>query len=174
MWTDLESKYGILSTSENRKHTYAQYAGRAPAERFEQFRRPAMLKRLDHVGIVVDDLAKAKRLLGEVLGLSLVREVEVLALERRAAFYQCGDASIEVIEDLNAESKVKNLRGGTAHIEHIAVEVDAVTSVLAALGRLGVKVDSHGIVRVGSRLNAWTDPDTTQGIMFQFLSSAPE
>ncbi len=133
-----------------------------------------MLKRLDHVGIVVDDLSDAKRLLGQTLGLRLVRELEVPARMRRVAFFQCGDAEIEVIEDLNAEAKARALDGANARIEHVAVEVDGVDSVLTALESLGVKADSRGILRVGSRLNAWTDPSTTDGIMFQLLSSALE
>jgi methylmalonyl-CoA/ethylmalonyl-CoA epimerase len=133
-----------------------------------------MLKRLDHVGIVVDDLTDAKRLLSETLGLTLVREQEVPELSRRVAFFQCGDARIEVIEDLDAKAKVRVLDGATARIEHVAVEVDDVSSVLAALEGLGVRADSHGILRVGARVNAWTDPSTTDGIVFQLLSDAPK
>lgn len=132
-----------------------------------------MVKRLDHVGIVVDDLTDAKRLLGETLGLSLVRELDVPELSRRVAFFQCGDARIEVIEDLDAKAKARVLDGATARIEHIAVEVEAVDSALAALGALGVRADSHGILRVGTRVNAWTDPSTTDGIVFQLLSESP-
>lgn len=133
-----------------------------------------MIKRLDHVGIVVDDLAAAKRFLAETLGLQLVRELEVPALARRVAFFQCGDASIEVIEDLNLESKARALDGASARIEHLALEVDNVDAALATLGDLGVKADSHGVLRVGSRLNAWTDPHTTDGVTYQLLSSVDE
>jgi methylmalonyl-CoA/ethylmalonyl-CoA epimerase len=129
-----------------------------------------MLKRLDHVGIVVDDLTDAKRLLSETFGLSLVSEFEVAQLSRRVAFFQCGDARIEVIEDLDPEAKARVLDGAPARIEHVAVEVDDVASVLAALEGLGVRPNSTGILRAGPRVNAWTDPSTTDGIMFQLLS----
>lgn len=133
-----------------------------------------MLKRLHHVGIVVDDLADAKRLLGTTLGLRLARELEVPALARRVAFFECGDAEIEVIEDLDADARQLALGGASARIEHVAIEVDSVESVLATLEKLGVKADSRGIVHVGSRINAWTDPSTTDGIIFQLLSSVSE
>ncbi len=132
------------------------------------------VKRLDHVGIVVDDITAAKRLLSETFGLNLVREVEVPALARRGAFFQCGDAMIEVIEDLDPAAKARVLDGASARVEHVAIEVDGLDSVLTALQALGVKADSRGIVRVGSRLNAWTDPTTTDGIIFQLLSPAPD
>jgi catechol 2,3-dioxygenase-like lactoylglutathione lyase family enzyme len=133
-----------------------------------------MLKRLHHVGIVVDDLADAKHLLGVTLGLRLVRELEVPLLARRVAFFEVGDAEIEVIEDLDADARQRTLSGASARIEHVAIEVDSVESVLAGLEGLGVKTDSKGIVRVGSRLNAWTDPSTSDGIMFQLVSSVPD
>lgn len=129
-----------------------------------------MIKRLDHVGIVVDDLASAKRFLSETLGLQLIRELDVPALARRVAFFQCGDVSIEVIEDLDMESKARALNGATARIEHVALEVDNVEGELALLGRGGVKADGRGVVSVGARLNAWTDPLTTDGVMYQLLS----
>ncbi len=133
-----------------------------------------MIKRLDHVGIVVDDLASAKRFLSETLGLQLVREMDVPALARRVAFFQCGDASIEVIEDMDLETKAGVLKGASARIEHLALEVDSVDGELASLGGLGVKADSRGVVRVGARMNAWTDPLTTDGVMYQLLSPAED
>ena|SRR5438445_6171124 len=136
-----------------------------------------MLKRLDHVGIVVDDLNDAKRLLGETLGLRLVRELEVAELARRVAFFQCGDAQIEVIEDLDSAARAHVLGGATARIEHVAFEVDRVDrmdSVLTALDGLGVKVDKHGVLRIGSRDNVWTDPGTTDGIVFQLVYAASD
>jgi hypothetical protein len=112
-------------------------------------------------------------LLGETLGLHLVRELEVAELARRVAFFQCGDAQIEVIEDMDPEAMAQALGGAAARIEHVAIEVDRLDSVLA-LERLGVKTDSRGITRVGSRDNVWTDPSTTDGIMLQLLSNAPD
>ena len=129
-----------------------------------------MVKRLDHIGIVVDSLADAKQFLRHTLGLQLVRELEVPALARRVAFFQCGDAAIEVIEDLDLESKSQALAGASARIEHVALEVEGVDTVLAALAGLGVRADSRGVLRIGSRLNAWTDPDTTDGVVYQLLS----
>jgi len=133
-----------------------------------------MIKRLDHVGIVVDDLTDAKRLLGQTLGLHLSRELEVPTLARRVAFFQCGDAMIEIIEDLDAAAKARALSGASARIEHIAIEVDDVDSALDQLRASGVRTNGLGILRVGSRRNAWTDPATTDGIVIQLMSHSPE
>lgn len=54
------------------------------------------LKRVDHIGVVVDDLAEAADLLSRGFGLSLGTTLERDQL--RAQFYRCGDVSIELIE----------------------------------------------------------------------------
>ena len=55
-----------------------------------------MLKRIDHVGIVVDDLESASRLLRDVLGMTFVRSVEIPAARWRAL-----DASGETLRDID-------------------------------------------------------------------------
>jgi methylmalonyl-CoA/ethylmalonyl-CoA epimerase len=133
-----------------------------------------MIKRLDHVGIVVDDLDDAKRFLSGILGLHLVQEMDVPPLARRVAFFRCGDASIEVIEDLDPESKARGLDGAKARIEHVALEVDNVDGELESLGGLGVKANSLGVVSIGMRRHVWTDPHSTDGVMYQLFSRVDE
>jgi methylmalonyl-CoA/ethylmalonyl-CoA epimerase len=133
-----------------------------------------MIKRLHHVAIVVDDFDEAKRFVGDVLGLQLTREVDVPQRRRRTAWYRCGEVDIEVIDDLDATSKARALDGAGARIEHIALEVADVQAALTALGNKGVRVGEGGIVRIGTRLNAWTEPETSDGVMYQILAEAPQ
>jgi len=130
-----------------------------------------MLKRLDHVGVIVDDLEEARRFL-EGMGLELVRTIEAPDLGRRGAFYRCGDSQIEVIQDDDATVRSRRLEGRTARIEHIAIEVEDLAGTLAALEGLGVRSDSRGVVRVGTRNNVWTEPETSDGVMYQFVEDA--
>ena len=55
-----------------------------------------MLKRIDHVGVIVDDLEQARAFLTE-MGMRFDRDL-VIPGRLRAAFYQCGETQIEVIE----------------------------------------------------------------------------
>jgi methylmalonyl-CoA/ethylmalonyl-CoA epimerase len=124
--------------------------------------------RLDHVGIVVDDLDEAKRFLAEVLGLELVNEVTVEAAKVRAAYFRCGDAEIELLE--LSDETARNARLGVgvrANIEHIAVEVEALESALVGLAASGVATTSPQPIFGGS--GVWTDPTTTQGVLLQII-----
>jgi methylmalonyl-CoA/ethylmalonyl-CoA epimerase len=126
--------------------------------------------RIHHVGIVVDDLEEAKRFVGSVLGLELQRELDVPQLKRRVAFYRCGEVEIELIDDLDLAARQSSLAGATARIEHVALEVDDMEASLQRLAVSGVRIDARGILSVGSRLNAWTQPGTTDGVMYQLVT----
>jgi methylmalonyl-CoA/ethylmalonyl-CoA epimerase len=132
-----------------------------------------MLKRIDHIGVLVDDLDEARRFLGGTLGLPETRTVDATPIKRRGVFFKCGDAEIEVIEDLDPAVRQQKLGGRKAVIEHIAIQVDDLPETHRALAGLGIRADATGQVQIGPRLHFWTDPDTTDGVVYQFLAEAP-
>ncbi|MFE2445222.1 VOC family protein [Stenotrophomonas sp. NPDC087984] len=130
-----------------------------------------MLKRIDHIGVVVDDLFRAKKFL-ESLGLTLEFEREVPERNVKAAFYRVGDgARIELIEPTTSEARRRRLGDGDqARIEHIAVEVDdSITKIMQTLRGLGVEFVAPQPVAIDGNLNAFSRPDTSEGIQFQLL-----
>jgi methylmalonyl-CoA/ethylmalonyl-CoA epimerase len=133
-----------------------------------------MLKGIDHVGVLVDDLEEAMAFL-ESLGFTLYKLAEAPARQRRAAFFDCGTGGgIELIQDLDADVSLRNLGQDKAKVEHIAIEVDDLTQTLAALAKLGINPDDHGIVRgpfkARDRETAWTEPGASTGLMYQFVA----
>jgi len=129
-----------------------------------------MFRRIDHIGVVVDDLAEARRWLTEVFGLSLRRSVDLPDRRIRGEFYTCGDIDIEIIEIGDPEMRRQRLGNGKrARIEHIAVEVDDLGASLARLASLGARTTSPDPRRVGNSLNAWTVEETTGGISYQLI-----
>ena len=132
-----------------------------------------MIQRTDHIGIVVADFEAAKRFVSQVLGLTIASESLVEPLGRRVAFFNCAGAKIELIDDLDQDRRSTILGGRQAAIEHIAFEVDSVGTAMADLEKLGVEFTDSGVLQVGARVNAWTDPQTSAGIMLQILAPAP-
>jgi len=128
-----------------------------------------MMKRIDHIGVVVDDLAEARRWLTEVFGLPLRRSVELSAERIRGEFYACGDIDIEVLEIGDPETRRRRLGTGRARIEHIAFEVENLGTALARLAALGVRTTAPEPRRTGNRLNMWTDEETTGGVSYQLI-----
>ena len=127
-----------------------------------------MLRRIDHVGVVVDDLGWHMRHL-EGMGLELGREND--SEHSRARYYTCGDASVELIEARTPETRSQRLGGAAARIEHIAFEVDDLAEVRDRLTERGVAV-TWPPFRSGPNLMIWTDEAGSGGVQYQFLVPA--
>jgi methylmalonyl-CoA/ethylmalonyl-CoA epimerase len=123
------------------------------------------MRRLDHVGVIVDDLDEAARLL-EALGLVEQERGEHDGL--RLAFFSVGNALVEIIEPTDPELRAQRLGDARARIEHIAFEVGELDGALSALGAIGVEPNAPPR-RLPDRSMFWTDPETSDGIMFQFV-----
>ncbi|HEX6020529.1 MAG TPA: VOC family protein [Solirubrobacter sp.] len=119
------------------------------------------LRGLDHVGVVVDDLEEAARLL-EALGLIEHERKEHDGL--RLAFFTAGNAMVEIIEPTDPEVRARRLGEARARIEHIALEIGDLERTLQELAALGVEPNAPPRPTM-----FWTDPDTSDGIMFQFV-----
>lgn len=116
------------------------------------------------------DLQEAGRWLGEHFGLPLQRTLDLPDRGIRAAFYRCGDIDIEVIEVTDPEARRRRLgEGERARIEHIAVEVGDLQTILAGLAALGVRTNAPEPLRVGDSLSVWTVPDSTGGVSYQLI-----
>ena len=131
-----------------------------------------MLLGIHHIGVVVDDMAEAERFLHDVLGLSRSRSVDVDGRPDRANFYRCGNTDIEVIEVINPEHRASRLGEAKAQIEHIAFRVESLERAAETLRGLGVETTTP--LTLGSTLNAWSDPSTSDGVMYQFVEQLPD
>ncbi|MEU8890412.1 VOC family protein [Streptomyces sp. NPDC048442] len=128
-----------------------------------------MFQRIDHIGVVVDNITAARALL-ESLGMQLERAQEVPERNVKIAFYHCGDGRIELIEPTTEEARRNRLgEGNQARLEHIGVEVDDVPQIMKAVQQLGIELTTSAPVPVGPNLNAWTQPESSNGIQFQLV-----
>jgi catechol 2,3-dioxygenase-like lactoylglutathione lyase family enzyme len=124
------------------------------------------LKRIDHVGIVVQSLERHVEQL-EALGLQLARTNE--SDESSALYYTCGDASVELIDVRDQEARRRRLPANElARIEHIAFEVDDLAEVRSLLEERGIEVTWPPFPS-GTAQMIWTEADTSGGVQYQFL-----
>lgn len=126
-----------------------------------------MLKRIDHVGVIVDNLDEARSFLA-AMGLDHDRDIEFKG-RLRGAFYTCGETQIEVIEIDEPNERAQRLGSDKARVEHIAIEVDSLSQTLAALSGLGVKTTTAEPLAIGANLNLWTQADTCDGVQYQLI-----
>jgi catechol 2,3-dioxygenase-like lactoylglutathione lyase family enzyme len=134
------------------------------------------LGRLDHVGVVVADLAQAKGMLEEVLGLPCRSEAVLAEKGLRIAFFEAGDADIELVEVRDPAARRERLGDATARIEHLALRVDDLEEAASRVegdgvrlaGGVGAGAPPEPFQNAGAR-SLFTRPETSAGIVLQLL-----
>lgn len=98
-----------------------------------------MKTRLDHIGIAVRSIADAK--IYEALGLEITHVEDVASQGVRTAFLSVGDANIELLEPMNAESTVaKYIEKRGEGIHHLCFRVDDLPKHLEKLKAEGFRL----------------------------------
>lgn len=129
------------------------------------------VKRIDHVGIAIADLAAAKRLYEDVLGLRLTREEVVQDQGVRTYFYPVAGVKLELLESITPDGPIARfLEKRGAGMQHLAVEVDDIEAAIAELKGKGVRMldetPRKGVE--GSRI-AFLHPKDTHGVLLELV-----
>jgi catechol 2,3-dioxygenase-like lactoylglutathione lyase family enzyme len=128
-----------------------------------------MPKRIDHIGVIVEDLEGMSRLLSEVLGMELTRTLDLPERRLRARFYRCGDVDVELVELGDPEERAQRLGAGPTRIEHIAFEVDDVVGTQREMAERGIRMTTSEPQRLGPTSSIFSEPDSSGGVILQFL-----
>ncbi len=108
-----------------------------------------MIKRIDHIGIIVEDLDKTLRIYSQSLGFKCVEIKEIEDVGLKIAVLRAGELFIELLEYRNSSAElVKALRGNLKGLNHICYEVDHFDETLRKLQAEGFQLIS-GFPRKG-------------------------
>lgn len=83
-----------------------------------------MIKKINHIGIVVPDFNEGKKIYGECLGLKHLKDEVVQAYGCEIAFYQCGESMLEIVHPIALGPSWEFLEKHGPGIHHICYEVD--------------------------------------------------
>lgn len=128
-----------------------------------------MVKKIDHIGIAVKDIAAAKAFYEQVLGLKVTAEEVVEEQKVKVAFIPTGDSEVELLESTTPDGPIarfieKNGEG----IQHIAFRVDNLEQKLAELKAAGVRlIDEKPRRGAGGALIAFLHPKATFGTLVE-------
>ena len=127
---------------------------------------------IDHIGIGVNDLAAAKDIFGEKLGMFHQPEDEVVAEQKvKVSFFPCGDAELEFLESTSPDgpiAKAIEKNGGRNLVQHVALRVDNVEAAIADLQARGVEMlDKAPRYGAGGAKIAFLHPKSTGGILIE-------
>ncbi len=131
------------------------------------------IKRIEHVAIAVDDIDEALGFFRDALGL----EVGTTDLEEGqrvvVAFMPLGEAEIELIEPVDADSGVSRFldrRGPGMH--HLCLEVDDLGEAITHLRERGVQlIDDEPYLGTGGRRIAFIHPNAAHGVLIELYET---
>ncbi len=133
-----------------------------------------MIKRINHIAIIVPDLDASLSFWRDTLGLSLTHVEEVKSQESIVAFMPTGDSEVELVKpttETSGAAKFLAKRGPGLH--HIALEVDNLDEMLAQLKETGVRlINETPVTAAGGNRAAFIHPESADGVLVELYEVA--
>ena len=130
----------------------------------------ARINKIDHIGIVVQDIEAALQVYQKALGLTLTHVQEMPDEAVCTAFLPVGESEVELVQPITADSGVARFlakRGEGVH--HICFEVDDIEAALQDLAARGIElIDEKPRQGVMGRV-AFVHPRSAHGVLVELL-----
>jgi methylmalonyl-CoA/ethylmalonyl-CoA epimerase len=126
--------------------------------------------RMDHFGIVVEDMEAALHTYRDLLGFRLLQRLAIPEQLVEAAFLDGGNGTVELIAPTDSSSgtaRFLQTRGEGVH--HICFEVEDIVASLAALAAQGLRLIDEKPRQGVHGLVAFVHPKATHGAMIELL-----
>ncbi len=125
--------------------------------------------KIDHLGIAVHNIAEAKKLFQDILGLQFVGTETVAEQKVTTAFLPVGDSEVELLESTDPDGPIaKYLEKRGEGIQHVAFRVENLEEALAELKEKGIKlIDEKPRKGAGGAKIAFLHPKATHGVLIE-------
>ena len=128
------------------------------------------ISHIEHIGIAVPNLEEAIKYYENVLGLKCYKTEVVEDQKVTTAFFQVGDAKIELLEATSPESTIAKFiekNGGRGGMHHLAFAVeDGVAEALTEADEKGIKLIDKAPRKGADGLNiAFLHPKSTEAVL---------
>ena len=129
-------------------------------------------KKIEHIGIAVKSIEKAKEFYEGILGLECYAVEEVTEQKVKTAFFMVGETKIELLEATSDDSPVaKFIEKRGEGIHHIAFAVDNADKALKEADQKGVRVIDKTSRKGAEGLDiGFLHPKSTYGILAELCS----
>ena len=135
-----------------------------------------MLRRIDHIGVAVEDLDAALALYAETLGMPVVHRETVTEQGVEAILLDVGENHVELLAPLGPDTPVgKFLVKKGPGLHHVAYQVADIDATLAALKAAGTRlIDETPRIGIRSSRVAFVHPASTGGVLTEIVQPAED
>ncbi len=128
-----------------------------------------MIRKIEHLGIAVDNLEVSIPIYEALLGVSCYKEESVLSEHVKTAFFKVGESKIELLEATNLDSSIaKFIANKGKGFHHVAFDVENIEEEIERLTNLGF-VLIHTTPKDGAdnKRIAFLHPKSTDGLLVE-------
>ena len=130
-----------------------------------------MIKKIDHIGIAVNNLEESIKIYRDILGLEFKGTEEIKDQKIIVASFLAGDIKIELVQPTHPDSTMRKFidkKGEGMH--HIAFLVDNIDISLKALSEKGVKlIDEKARIGAENAKIAFIHPKDMNRVLIEFV-----
>ena len=133
-----------------------------------------MFGRIDHIGVVVDDLDEAVDLYEKRFGMPEAHRETVEAFDVEAVLLDVGDGHVELLRPLSGESGIgRFLEKNGPGMHHVAYQTDDIDSALKAVRESGLRlIDEEPRRGIRNSRVAFLHPKSTGGVLTELVQPA--
>ena len=134
------------------------------------------MKKIEHIGIAVNNLKDSNLLFEKLFGVAHYKTEEVLSEGVKTSFFKSGPNKIELLESTKEDGPIaKFLAKKGEGIHHIAFAVDDIVAEIARLKNEGFIVLNETPKKgADNKLVAFVHPKTTNGVLIELCQEIAE
>ncbi|OIP88285.1 MAG: methylmalonyl-CoA epimerase [Syntrophaceae bacterium CG2_30_58_14] len=134
------------------------------------------MKKIEHIGVAVQNIEKSIPLFRDLLGIPIEKVYASDAIKTKIAFFPLGDATIELIEAMDPSSPVaKFIQKRGEGIHHICFGVENVEAALRHFEAKGIDLLDRKPRRMeNGDLIAFLNPKSTNGVLIELVEMGAE
>lgn len=126
------------------------------------------MKRLEHLGIAVADLASAEKIFEDVLNVKPYKREEVADEGVTTSFFQTGDSKVELLESTTEDGPIaRHIAKRGPGLHHVAFLVDNLEAEMARLEKEGYRVISEPKNGADNKRIAFLHPSDTAKVLVE-------
>jgi len=127
------------------------------------------MKKIEHIGIVVEDMAKAEKIFSTIFGKNVYKWEEVISESVKTTFFKIGESKIELVSATNTESPIaKFLEKNREGMHHIAFAVEDIEKEMERLKKEGIRLlNDNPKTGADNKLICFLHPKDTAGVLIE-------
>jgi len=128
-----------------------------------------VIKKIEHIGIAVEDLGKSEALFEKLLGVKPYKKENVQTEGVTTSFFKIGDQKLELLHAISDNSPIKKfIDKRNEGVHHIALYVDSIKNEVDRLEPLGFEFISTTPKKgADNKMIVFLHPKTTNGVLVE-------